>query len=73
MSMKPTKKIRIPSHRHCPVCGNSMPIDAEFCSDECRDKYLQKVKRDRRMRLFFFLFYAILMAVLFFFFVWRPS
>jgi predicted nucleic acid-binding Zn ribbon protein len=73
MSSKPVKKVRIPAHKHCPICGASMPIDAEFCSDECKDKYLQKAKRDRKMRLFFLLFYAVMMAVLFLFLIWRPA
>ncbi|MEM1517576.1 MAG: DUF2116 family Zn-ribbon domain-containing protein [Halobacteria archaeon] len=73
MSMKPVKKHRVPMHKHCPICGTSMPPDAEFCSDECKDKYLQKMKRDRKMRIFFLLFYAVMMAVLFIFLLWRPS
>ncbi|MEM3588584.1 MAG: DUF2116 family Zn-ribbon domain-containing protein [Nitrososphaerota archaeon] len=73
MSMKPVKKHRVPMHKHCPICGTSMPPDAEFCSDECKDKYLQKMKRDRKMRIFFLLFYAVMIAVLFIFLLWRPS
>ncbi len=73
MSMKPVKKHRVPMHKHCPICGTSMPPDAEFCSDECKDKYLQKMKRDRKMRIFFLLFYAVMIAVLFIFLLWRSS
>ncbi|MHA1821413.1 MAG: DUF2116 family Zn-ribbon domain-containing protein [Promethearchaeota archaeon] len=41
-----TKKL--PEHKHCPVCGISIPVDKEFCSIECRDKYQGYEKKKNR-------------------------
>ncbi len=41
-------------HKHCPVCGTSIPLDEKTCSAEC-DKVIairQKQSRKSRMLLF---------------------
>jgi predicted nucleic acid-binding Zn ribbon protein len=65
MSTRPQpKKVRIPDHKHCPVCGRSMPVDAEFCSDPCRAMNEERLRRERRARTITLVIYAIMMAVL---------
>ena len=65
MSTRPMpKKVRIPEHKHCPVCGRSMPVDAEFCSEGCRAVNEERLRRERRARTITLLIYAIMMAVL---------
>ena len=34
--------------KHCPVCGISIPLDKEFCTIECRDKYQGYDKKKKR-------------------------
>lgn len=66
------KRSRIADHKHCPVCGRAMPVDAQFCSKECRENHESRVKRSNRMRIIFYLLYIALLASLFLFF-FRPS
>lgn len=28
-------KLSLPQHKHCPVCGKSIDMGKDFCSDEC--------------------------------------
>ncbi|MDJ0275081.1 MAG: DUF2116 family Zn-ribbon domain-containing protein [Nitrososphaerota archaeon] len=58
------RKVRIPEHKHCPICGRSMPVDADFCSDACRKVNEERLRRERRARTITLVIYAILMAVL---------
>jgi len=48
MSWKSSLKKRIDEHKHCPVCGISIPLDKEFCTIECRDKYQGYDKKKKR-------------------------
>lgn len=41
-------KKRYDEHKHCPICGISIPPDKEFCSMECRDKYTGAQKKQNR-------------------------
>ncbi len=58
------KRAKVPEHKHCPVCGRSMPVDAEFCSDACRTMNEERLRRERRARTVTLVIYAIMMAVL---------
>jgi len=48
MSWKSSLKKRIDEHKHCQVCGISIPLDKEYCSIECRDKYQGYDKKKKR-------------------------
>ncbi|MCS7146454.1 MAG: DUF2116 family Zn-ribbon domain-containing protein [Nitrososphaerota archaeon] len=65
---KGEKRARIPDHRHCIVCGRPVPPKEEICSDECRNVYEGRLRRERRTRIFLLILYAALLASLFFFF-----
>lgn len=39
---------RIPPHRHCPVCGISIPPDQEFCSKKCEEKWERMMRVKKR-------------------------
>ncbi|MBD3352869.1 MAG: DUF2116 family Zn-ribbon domain-containing protein [Candidatus Lokiarchaeota archaeon] len=47
-SWKSNLKKKYDEHRHCPICGISIPPDKEFCSLECRDKYQGAQKKQNR-------------------------
>ena len=66
------KKAKIPEHKHCPVCGRSMPVDFDFCSRECREKHYARVRREGRIRLIFYILYFALIISLFLLF-FRPG
>ena len=42
---------RIPQHSHCQICGKAIPYGETVCSDECREKYDQLVKK-RKMYIY---------------------
>ena len=39
----------IPPHKHCPVCGMSMPPDRDFCSKKCEEKWNQAMRQRKRI------------------------
>lgn len=45
---KQNLKKKYDEHRHCAVCGISIPADKEFCSIECSDKYKGYGKKKKR-------------------------
>jgi len=40
---------KIPQHTHCPICGKAIPISESFCSDECKQKYQQMLKKRKML------------------------
>ncbi len=46
-------------HKHCHICGTSIPTEENLCSEKCKDEY-DKLLKKRRNRVY--LIYA-LMAV----------
>jgi predicted nucleic acid-binding Zn ribbon protein len=38
----------IPAHRHCPVCGISIPPEEEFCSKKCERAWEDAMRRKRK-------------------------
>ncbi|MDY6986231.1 MAG: DUF2116 family Zn-ribbon domain-containing protein [Candidatus Thermoplasmatota archaeon] len=55
----------IPEHKHCMICGKSISVDKDFCSDKCRDEYNSIMKRRKRSNYIMIIVLIILMAVLF--------
>ncbi len=55
----------IPPHKHCPVCGISIPPDQEFCSRKCEEKWKAMVKQKKRSVYLMWAMVAILIVVLF--------
>ncbi|HHH78183.1 MAG TPA: DUF2116 family Zn-ribbon domain-containing protein [Thermoplasmatales archaeon] len=55
---------RIPQHSHCQICGKAIPYGEIVCSDECREKYDQLVKK---RKMYIYLMYGALALLLFMF------
>ncbi|MCD6468321.1 MAG: DUF2116 family Zn-ribbon domain-containing protein [Thermoplasmata archaeon] len=55
----------VPQHKHCPVCGKAIPLEEAFCSEECKQKYQQMLKR-RRQLLFLMYIMLFIAAILIF-------
>ncbi|MFX0000875.1 MAG: DUF2116 family Zn-ribbon domain-containing protein [Candidatus Hodarchaeota archaeon] len=55
-------------HSHCPICGKAMPPDKKFCSQACRDNYLnQERKQKKRSRLqciFLIVMLVVMMSIM---------
>ena len=53
---------RILQHKHCQICGKAVPIEEDFCSEECKEKMEQMVKKKR---LWMYVFYALALVLVF--------
>lgn len=40
---------KIPAHAHCPMCGKSIPVGESVCSEDCKQKYQNFMKKKRWM------------------------
>ncbi len=59
MSDKPTE------HKHCPACGKSMPVERQFCSDECEKGTVSGKKRQQRTMWIFMGILVLFMILMF--------
>ncbi len=50
-------------HKHCPVCGISIPAEERFCSPKCENKYLERTKKVAKTRRTFYLIFAVIVIV----------
>jgi len=55
---------RIPQHAHCQICGKAIPYGETVCSDECREKYQEIVKK-RKMYIYIMYGALALLMVMF--------
>lgn len=53
---------KILNHKHCQVCGDAIPADERFCTDECREKYEAMIKKKR---IWMYVFYALMAVFIF--------
>ena len=47
-SWKQNLRKRYDEHKHCISCGIAIPIDKEYCSIECKDKFQGYEKKKNR-------------------------
>ena len=38
----------IPQHSHCQICGKPVPLSETLCSEDCKEKYSNIVKKRKR-------------------------
>jgi len=50
-------------HKHCPVCGTSIPMDERFCSPKCEATYSERVRKVLRTRRIVYAVLAIIVIV----------
>ena len=72
-SVAAEKKLSIPAHKHCRVCGRSMPLGRESCSNECKEKAAKGEKRSKRMsRIWMFVLVIMMVFFVFMSILFRP-
>lgn len=64
-----SKENKVQPHKHCPVCGKSMSVDVDFCSDKCRQDYGDRVKRQKRANRLYYVSFGALLVVMVVFFI----
>ncbi|MEF8848140.1 MAG: DUF2116 family Zn-ribbon domain-containing protein [Candidatus Thermoplasmatota archaeon] len=53
---------KIPQHKHCQICGKAIPLEEKLCSEECKEKYEEMVKK--RKILIYILYGAIIIMAI---------
>jgi predicted nucleic acid-binding Zn ribbon protein len=56
----------VEDHRHCVVCGKSVPPEKFFCSPSCEEMFKLQQRRLRRTRVFTMLFFVIIFVLVIF-------
>ncbi|MFX0043289.1 MAG: DUF2116 family Zn-ribbon domain-containing protein [Candidatus Hodarchaeota archaeon] len=54
-------------HLHCPICGKAMPNDRKFCSQSCKDNYIEqdrKQKKKSRIQCIFLIVMLVAMMLI---------
>jgi len=54
------KGTRIIQHKHCIVCFKAITLGRDYCSDECKEIHVAKIKRQKRMM---YIMYGVLAVV----------
>jgi len=54
----------IPKHKHCMICGVSIPIDKEFCSEKCEEQYNKMVKKRKYSLWIMMLIFPAMLLIL---------
>ncbi|MBM7410111.1 DUF2116 family Zn-ribbon domain-containing protein [Methanococcus maripaludis] len=50
-------------HKHCINCGLSIPPEESFCSQKCKEEFVQKRKKMMRSQQIFFVAMLVILAV----------
>ena len=50
-------------HKHCPVCGTSIPMDERFCSPKCEQILAERQQKVIRTRRIMYIAFAALIII----------
>ncbi|MCL2148484.1 MAG: DUF2116 family Zn-ribbon domain-containing protein [Methanomassiliicoccaceae archaeon] len=45
--------LRLPEHDHCRACGDPVPFEQAYCSEDCYWKDQARIKKERRDNILF--------------------
>ena len=65
-SWKQNLRKRYDEHKHCIACGIAVPIDKDYCSLECKDKFQGYEKKKNRNNYIMIGVMAVVMIVFIF-------
>jgi predicted nucleic acid-binding Zn ribbon protein len=54
---------RIPQHKHCRNCDKAVPVDREYCDEDCEQQHKARVKAKKKQLQIFY----VVMIVIFIF------
>jgi predicted nucleic acid-binding Zn ribbon protein len=52
---------KVTQHTHCQICGKAIPIKEMLCSEECKQKYQNMVKK---RKMIVYIMYALIVFIL---------
>jgi len=69
LSAKKTSKaynrpVKVPGHKHCPICGNAIDIKQDYCSPKCENEHRKKKKNIERLNKISYLVLTIFILTL---------
>lgn len=50
-------------HKHCPVCGTSIPMEEKFCSPKCETAYTERARKVLKTRRIFYIGFAVIIII----------
>ncbi|MEN4007486.1 MAG: DUF2116 family Zn-ribbon domain-containing protein [Methanobacteriaceae archaeon] len=50
-------------HKHCPVCGTSIPIEENFCSPKCKTAYTERAMKALKTKRIFYIGFVLIIIV----------
>ncbi|MCZ3366694.1 MULTISPECIES: DUF2116 family Zn-ribbon domain-containing protein [Methanobacterium] len=50
-------------HKHCPVCGISIPPEERFCSPKCEETYAERARKVAKTRRMFYIILAVIIVI----------
>jgi len=56
--------IRLPEHDHCKFCGDPVPFDRAYCTEDCYWKDQAKIKQEKRKNIIFILLTGVSVAAI---------
>jgi len=56
--------VRLPEHDHCKFCGDPVPFEQAYCSEDCYWKDQAKKKKEKRDYLLFVVLALVSVAVI---------
>ena len=57
--------IRLPDHDHCKFCGDPIPFERAYCSEDCYWKDQAKIKKEKNDNIRFAIITAVSVVVIF--------
>ena len=51
-------------HLHCSICGKAMPTDRKFCSQGCKDNYIEQDRKQKKKSRIQCIFLIVMLAAM---------
>ncbi|MCL2032437.1 MAG: DUF2116 family Zn-ribbon domain-containing protein [Methanomassiliicoccaceae archaeon] len=45
--------VKLPEHDHCKTCGDPVPFDQAYCSEDCYWKEQARIKKEKKDNMLF--------------------
>ena len=52
-------------HKHCRICRKPIPLEEDFCSEECRERYEEMVSKRRKKMYIIYALLGVFFVVMF--------
>ena len=56
--------LKLPEHSHCAYCGDPIPFDRTYCSEECLEKHKRETRRTNIRDIAFYVTVGVALCVL---------